>query len=140
MYLYLHILAMSKQEIQTREDLKLLLRSFYAKVRTDELLGPIFNVRISDWEHHFEHLTDFWESNLFFQKKYFGDPLQKHVEVDKYHEGSINEMHFGVWLNYWYQTIDELFEGEVATIAKNRARSMGTFIHLKIFEARNKEK
>jgi len=125
-----------KKDILNREDTSLLVRSFYAKVRQDALLGPIFNSVIKDWEHHLEHLTDFWQSNLFFEKKYHGNPLKKHIEVDAKVGGTINEMHFGVWLNLWFETIDELFEGEVATIAKNRARNMGTFIHLNIFNAR----
>ena len=96
----------------------------------------MFEPVIQDWEAHFVRLTDFWESNLFFEKKYKGDPLQKHVEVDAYHGGTINELHFGVWLNLWFETLDELFEPESTYLAKNRARNMGTFIHLKIFEAR----
>ena len=47
-------------------------------------------------------------------------------------------MHFGIWLNLWYQTLEELFEGEVTENAKRRARKMGTFMYLKIFEARQK--
>jgi hemoglobin len=125
-------------EIQTREDINLLVRTFYGKLRKDSLLGPIFESMISDWEKHLELLTDFWESNLFFRKSYQGDPLQKHIDVDIFHNGTINELHFGTWINLWHQTIDSLFEGEVAQIAKNRARNMGTFIHLKIFEARKK--
>ena len=124
------------QDIVTRADVKLLVTTFYGKVRKDALLGAIFNSVITDWEHHFEHLTDFWESNLFFKKTFSGDPVGKHIDVDRENPGGINEMHFGVWLNIWYETIDELFAGEVAHIAKNRARSMSTFIHLKIFEAR----
>lgn len=123
-------------DISSREDVLLLVKTFYAKVRQDELLGPIFNSVIKDWEHHFEHLTDFWQSNLFFEKKYHGNPLEKHAEVDEKVGGTINEMHFGVWLNLWFQTIDELFTGEVAKIAKNRARNMGTYIHINLFEAR----
>jgi hemoglobin len=123
-------------DISSREDVHLLVTTFYGKVRKDELLSPIFNRVIKDWEEHFVRLTNFWMTNLFFEKKYIGDPMAKHIEVDRIHNGSINEMHFGVWLNMWYQTIDEMFEGEVAQIAKNRARSMSTFIHLKLFEAR----
>jgi len=123
-------------DISSREDVFLLVTTFYDSVRKEELLGPIFNSIITDWPQHLEHLTDFWETNLFFKKKYHGDPLGKHVAVDKTLGGSINAMHFGVWLNLWYKTVDELFEGHVAQIAKNRARNMGTFIHLKVFEAR----
>ncbi|MCH9661318.1 MAG: group III truncated hemoglobin [Bacteroidetes bacterium] len=127
---------MTQRTIDTRDDVSLLVRTFYAKVRKDELLGPIFNRVITDWEHHFDRLTDFWQTNLFFQKKYKGDPMKKHIEVDQAEDHSINEMHFGVWLNLWFETVDELFIGEVAHIAKNRARNMGTFIHLQIFKAR----
>lgn len=130
------ILKLSKQDIKTREDIKLLVTTFYGKVQKDALLGPIFNGIITNWEHHYEHLSDFWQTNLFFEKKFKGNPLQKHVEVDRKVNGTINEMHFGVWLNLWFETIDELFTGETAQIAKNRARNMGTFIHLKVFEAR----
>ena len=124
------------KDIQVREDVNHLVRTFYAKVREDKLLGPIFNKSIEDWESHFDRLTDFWETNLFFVRKFHGDPMQAHIEVDKKEDGTINELHFGVWLNLWFQTVDELFDGEVASIAKNRARNMSTFIHLKIFEAR----
>ena len=124
------------EDISSREEVFLLVTTFYEKVRKNELLGPIFNSVIKDWEKHLEHLTDFWESNLFFKKTFQGDPVGKHVEVDKAHDGGINEIHFGVWLNIWYETIDQMFEGEIAQIAKNRARNMSTFFHLKIFEAR----
>jgi hemoglobin len=127
---------MNLSDISSRTDIHLLVRTFYAKVQVDELLGPIFNRAINDWEHHFEHLTNFWESNLFYANSYKGNPMEKHAEVDAANHGTINEMHFGVWLNLWYQTIDSLFIGDTAQIAKNRARNMSTFIHLKIFEAR----
>ena len=127
---------MEMTDINSEKDVLLLVRTFYGKVREDDLLGPIFNSVIVDWEEHFERLTDFWVGNLFFIKKYHGDPLQKHAEVDAAHGGTINEMHFGVWLNLWYETIDQLFHGEKAQMAKNRARNMSTFIHLKMYEAR----
>ncbi len=127
---------MGTREIKAEEDVHLLVRTFYAKVQEDDLLGPIFNSIITDWEEHYDRLTDFWMTNLFFKKKYLGNPMEQHIAVDKMHNGGINELHFGVWLNLWFATVDQLFEGEVATIAKNRARNMSTFIHLKIFEAR----
>ncbi len=127
---------MAKKEIASREEVSLLVHTFYGKVRKDALLGPIFNGIINDWETHLELLTDFWETNLFFKRKYFGNPMHAHIEVDKKVGGTINELHFGTWINLWHQTIDELFEGETAEVAKNRARNMGTFIHLNIFNAR----
>jgi hemoglobin len=130
---------MIKKKIESREDVSLLVNTFYSKVRKDALLGPIFNRIITDWETHLELLTDFWETNLLYARKYYGNPLHAHVEVDKKMNHTINELHFGIWINLWLETINELFEGETAQIAINRARNMGTFIHLNIFNARNQE-
>ncbi|RNC86463.1 MAG: group III truncated hemoglobin [Winogradskyella sp.] len=128
---------MDKPDIKSPEDIYLLVSEFYKKVRHDKELGPFFNNSIKDWDAHFEHLTAFWESNLFLETKYFGNPLDVHIKVDKANSNSITELHFGLWLNLWYQTIDELYQGEYADMAKRRARKMGTFMYLKIFEARN---
>ena len=132
---------MDKKDINTRDDVFLLVSSFYKKVRKDETLAPFFNEAIKDWDAHLDKLTTFWESSLFMTRKleqrYYGDPLSAHVKVDKNNNNSISELHFGVWLNLWLQTIDELYEGDCAENAKRRARKMGSFLYLKIFEARS---
>lgn len=125
-----------KKDLNNREDVFLLVSSFYKKVRKDAVLGPFFNDVIHDWDAHLDRLTTFWESSLFLKTKYLGNPLEAHIKVDRDHKNSIIELHFGLWLNLWLQTIDELFEGDYAENAKRRARKMGTFLYLKIFEAR----
>ncbi len=67
---------MQKPDIKTRSDIHLLVSSFYEKIKKDELLGPFFNGKISDWDEHINHLTDFWESSLFLKTKFTGDPLK----------------------------------------------------------------
>jgi len=126
---------MKKKDIKTREDIYKLVSTFYSKVRVDDTLGPFFD-KIEDWDEHLDRLTTFWESSLFLKTKYFGDPLAAHAKADREHGNKISELHFGVWLNLWFETIEELFEGETAENAKRRARKMGTFLYLKIFEAR----
>lgn len=127
-----------RTDIKNRTDVSRLVRVFYGKIRGDEILGPIFNTIISDWESHFDLLTDFWETQLFLKRKYSGNPVTAHQEVDDKMNHIITPEHFGLWLNLWFSTIDELFEGEVAWIAKNRAQKMSTMLFLKIFENRNK--
>ncbi|TFG76081.1 MAG: group III truncated hemoglobin [Flavobacteriales bacterium] len=129
---------MTKQDIKNREDIRLLVISFYAKIRKDTVLGPIFNGIITDWEHHFGLLTDFWETQLFLKRKYFGNPVTAHQAVDDKVLHTITPEHFGLWMNLWFATIDELFEGETAYIAKNRAQKMSTMLYLKIYEHRSK--
>jgi len=112
--------------IENRADISFLVHTFYAQIRKDTLLGPIFNSHIADeqWPEHLEKLTDFWETNLFGIPKFKGNPTQKHLSVDKnlYHKTS--QVHFGQWLNLWFQSIDAHFEGELATKAKEASRRM----------------
>ena len=128
-----------KKTIENRADVNLLVHAFYAKIRADKEIGFFFNETIQDWEEHLEKLTDFWETNLFAVKKYKGDPIAAHNEVDKRFDYKISPNEFGIWLNLWFETLDELFEGENVAILKRRARKMGTFLYMNIFENRRKE-
>jgi len=127
---------MHTKEIEDRGDVDLLVRTFYKKIRQDALLGPIFNDLITHWEEHLEHLTDFWEAQLFLKRKYTGNPVAAHIRVDAHMQGTMTPAHFGHWLQLWFSTIDELFVGETAWIAKNRAQKMSTMLYLKVFEER----
>ncbi len=129
---------MEKKDIKTRDDVFLLVSSFYKKIRKHTILAPFFNDTIKDWDAHLENLTSFWESSLFLKTRYYGNPLEAHTKVDNDNNNAISELHFGLWLNLWFETIDELFEGDYAENAKQRARKMSTFLYLKIFEARMK--
>jgi hemoglobin len=128
-----------KKIIENRDDLTLLVHSFYTKIRADKEIGFFFNETITNWDEHLEKLTDFWEMNLFAVKKYKGNPIAVHNEVDKHFDHRISPNEFGIWLNLWFETLDELFEGENVEILKRRARKMGTFLYMNIFESRNKE-
>jgi hemoglobin len=127
---------MKKKDITNREDIHLLVSLFYDKVRDNTLLGPFFNGKIKDWDEHLDRLTTFWESSLFLQTKYYGNPLETHIKVDRAGGQNITELHFGTWLNLWVETVKENFEGDYAENAIHRARKMGTFLYLKIFESR----
>ena len=129
---------MTKREITNRADVELMVNTFYAKVREHDQLGTIFNKVIEDWEEHLSKLADFWETNLFFTRKYKGNPLRAHLQVDEVFSHSITQAHFGNWLELWFSTIDELFEGKKAGIAKERARNMGHHIFMKMYEARSR--
>jgi hemoglobin len=116
------------KRIESRDDVKLLVDTFYAAIRKDALLGPIFNARIPEdhWPAHLSKLTDFWETNLFAVRRFKGNPSRKHVDVDRHLLFTITEGHFEHWLELWFATVDRLFEGERAEQAKFAARKMAT--------------
>jgi hemoglobin len=128
---------MKKNDLKTREDVFNLVSRFYKKVRQNPEIGHFFNEIIQDWDEHLEKLTDFWESHLFGKAIYHGNPKKAHIEVDQRSNGQIATYHFGIWLNMWFETIDELYEGELAERAKTNARKMSTNLFLKMYEARS---
>lgn len=128
--------ASPHKDIGNRQDVAMMVRTFYGKVRQHPELGPFFNETIEDWGEHIDKLTDFWETNLFFKKAYKGNPLRAHISVDNNFENSIEQRHFGHWLELWFSTVDLLFQGKRAHLAKERARSMANIMFIRIFQAR----
>jgi hemoglobin len=127
-----------RKQIENRADISFLVHQFYTIIRADQEIGFYFNTTIKDWDAHLEKLTDFWETNLFAVKKYKGNPHTVHNEVDAHFGSNITAEVFGIWLNHWFQTIDEHFEGENADTLKRRARKMSTFLFMSMFEHRKK--
>lgn len=128
-----------KKDIKNRADISILVHQFYDKIRADTEIGFYFNTMITDWDAHLEKLTDFWEMNLFGGKIYKGNPLEAHNKVDEHFNGKISANEFGIWLNLWFATLEEFFEGENVEILKRRARKMGTFLMVSIYENRAKK-
>ncbi len=127
---------MEKRDIRTREDVELLVNTFYSKVRKHPVIAPFFNELIEDWDEHLSKLADFWQSTLLRERTFKGNPMKAHVEVDQHFNNSIEQAHFGHWLELWFQTLDELFQGSLQQMAKERARNMAHMLYMRIFQAR----
>jgi hemoglobin len=120
-----------KKEIENLEDVQLLVRSFYNKVLEDKMLSPFFAfVRKHHWEKHLEVLDAFWNNVLFYSGNYNGNPLQVHSTLHRF--SKLASKDFDRWLQLFDETVDELFEGEKAAIAKQRAHSIATIMRIKI--------
>jgi hemoglobin len=121
------------RDIQNEDDIKKLVDEFYARVRKDDLVGPIFNEVIGDnWSHHLPVMYSFWSSILLGANTYHGNPLAVHFKLD------ISEEHFKRWLSYFEPTVDDLFQGEIAEEAKKRARSIASIMNAKLSMLKNK--
>ena len=127
-----------KRDIQDRNDVYTLVSTFYGKVRQNNEIGAFFNEIIEDWPAHLEKLTDFWETNLFLVSKFRGNPMKAHNEVDQKFNHTLEQKHFGEWLNMWFETVDDLYEGERANIAKNRARNIAHNLFMNVYISRGK--
>ena len=122
------------KDIQNKDDIKVLVDAFYTKVNQDDLLSPIFNkIAKVNWDAHLPRMYQFWASLLLDANEYRGQPFDKHAE----HSDHIHAMHFDRWILLFNQTIDELFEGEKAKLAKTRAQSIGAIFQYKLDFIRN---
>ena len=120
-----------KKDISNSEDISLLVNKFYDLVVKDELIGPFFNtVAQVDWKEHLPHMIQFWETVLLGKATFEGWPMRTHLVLNQ--KENLKEEHFDRWISYWFATIDEHFEGEIALEAKNRAKIMRDLILFKI--------
>ncbi|AKQ60034.1 group III truncated hemoglobin [Bordetella hinzii] len=72
---------MTQEPLCTEEDLHDLVHAFYARVRADARLGPIFNTHVRDWDEHLAKLVDFWSAILLRTRRFSGTPMPKHAAL-----------------------------------------------------------
>ena len=124
------------QDIESRQDIELLVNSFYEQAKKDDTIGHIFNQIVGeDWLHHLPVMYSFWETVLLHVPGYTGNPIQKHIEIDK--QIPLQEAHFQKWLQLWTETIDGVFKGKIADDAKKRGGLMIQLISAKVSASRN---
>lgn len=122
------------KDILTLDDIKLLVDSFYSKVREDEQLKDIFNNVIQDrWPEHLEKMYRFWQTVLLDEHTYYGSPFVPHAKLP------VDKVHFDQWLKLFDETVDENFIGEKAERAKWQGQRMAEMFHSKIEFYRNND-
>lgn len=118
-------------DIQSRSDIEQLITRFYGKVTKDEVIGFIFNeVMQVNWEKHLPVMYDFWEFILLDKPVYQRNAMDVHFEVNK--KVKLEAAHFDRWMEIFTGTVDELFSGKTAELAKKRARSVADLMLLKM--------
>ena len=120
-----------KHDLADRNDIELLVNSFYDKVKSNQVIGHIFNdIAKVDWDTHLPKMYAFWASTLLGERSYTGNPMQKHLELSKF--ATLTEVEFSEWLMLFTQTTDELFQGEKSEEAKIRAANIARLMLYKI--------
>lgn len=121
-----------KNDINTRADIELLVDNFYIKVKSDKLVGHFFTeIVMINWKEHLSLMCDFWENIIFFSGNYVGNPMHLHQHLNEIE--NIDKKHFNRWNKLFAATVDELFEGEKATLIKKKAISISKIIQKNIF-------
>lgn len=125
-----------KRDIENRDDVELLVNTFYQQVVEDNVIGYIFvDVAKIKLAEHLNIMYTFWDAILFQHGGYKGNTVRKHLDLNAVEP--LLDRHFDRWLTLWTSTIDELFVGQLAEEAKRRAVLMRHLIQYKI-NAQNK--
>ncbi|MFN6945644.1 MAG: group III truncated hemoglobin [Cytophagaceae bacterium] len=115
------------KDIQTKEDIRCFVDSFYDKVNADAILSPVFNHHSKvNWEKHLPIMYDFWASIILGSMEYKGQPFPKHAGLP------VEKKHFEQWVHLFTQTIDDLFSGPVADMVKIRAVTIASAFRYKM--------
>ena len=128
-----------KNDIENREDIYLLVKTFYVKLMNDDLMRHFF-MDFTNPEHleiHLQTLVDFWDSILFFSGGYRKNAMVPHLKLHQ--EKPFKKEHFKIWLSMFSASVDELFQGVNAHAAKSRAQSIATVMEINIFELNNED-
>ena len=122
------------KDIQSIEDVKNLVDSFYQKALKDQIIGHFFTQVIQlDMTEHMPVMYQFWESILLGGRSYTGNPMTKHLSLNK--KSPMKKEHFDQWIFLWKETVDELFAGETANQAKFRAEQIAKLMEFKLLNS-----
>jgi len=120
-----------KRDIETRADCERLVRAFYGKALDDPLIGFIFvDVARLDLDEHVPRITSFWETVLLGARSYGGGAFGPHAHLHA--RVRLARAHFDRWLQLWSGTVDELFAGERADLAKAHALRVAQAFHARL--------
>jgi len=120
-----------KTDIRDRNDIELLVNTFYDKVKPDPVIGYFFKEVVPvNWNKHLPVMYDFWENIVFATGSYEGNPMVQHKHLHK--KSPMKMEHFQRWIMLFTETVDELFAGEKAILIKQRATSIATVMQIKI--------
>ena len=124
-------MIINKRDIENRADLERMLGAFYKKVFKDDLISHFFiEVVPLNLETHIPVIADFWESVLLDGRGYRKNVMEIHLKISE--KSKIEKEHLDRWVKIFSETVDELFEGAKASLAKQRAASIATMMHIKI--------
>jgi hemoglobin len=116
------------RDIEDRADCERLVRAFYGKAMEDELIGWIFtDVAQLDLEAHVPVIASFWETVLLGNPSYSGGAFEVHARLHE--KAGLRKAHFERWLILWCRTVDELFDGERAAMAKVHGLRVANAFH-----------
>lgn len=103
------------------------VHTFYARIRADDMLGPIFGAHVANWDPHLAKMVDFWSSVLLMTRRYDGRPVPAHLKIE-----GLGAAHFAHWLELFRATVREICPPAAADLFIDRAERIAQSLQLSI--------
>lgn len=111
------------------ESIAMLVHEFYAEVRRDPELFPVFDAAIgANWTPHLDRMVDFWSTVMLGSRNFQGNVFGKHMLLN-----GVEPQHFRRWLTLFEATARRLFAPAVADDMLLVARRIGTSLQFGFF-------
>jgi hemoglobin len=124
-----------KTDISSRTDIEKIVLQFYEAVKADETIAFIFTAVVKmNWEKHIPVIVDFWETILLDNPVYTKNAMEVHYDLNN--KIPLQKAHFDSWVHLFITTVDDLFEGKIAALAKTRAKSIAGVMLFKMENAK----
>ncbi len=116
-----------------RDGIQRLVHDFYADVRRDGELGPIFEAAIgAHWTPHLDRMVEFWSTVMLGTHSFRGNVFGKHVALAE--TSRVEPRHFLRWITLWHRHTGRLFEAEVAEEFQRTAHGIGRNLFYGFFQ------
>jgi truncated hemoglobin YjbI len=109
------------------EDLRQLVRVFYAQAMQDPMIGPVFNAAVADWEHHFDVVQNFWSRTLLGTARYTGNPFAPHISL------KLKPEFFDRWIAIFKAVATDVLQPEAARRAIAKVEHMSVCFQTGLF-------
>ena len=120
---------MTDPALPTEAELEALIPAFYARVRGDALIGPVFERAIADWDHHLAKLVAFWSSVMLTSGRYKGNPMMQHIK----HKPALSPAMFERWLALWAEVTAAMLPAAKAAALQARAARIAESLQLALW-------
>jgi hemoglobin len=110
-------------------ELGMLIPRFYARVREDALIGPVFDDAVVDWDRHLDKLIAFWSSVMLTSGRYKGNPVAAHLK----HLPAITPPMFDRWLSLWAEVTGEALPPAAAAALQEKAARIAESLKLALY-------
>jgi hemoglobin len=112
------------------DDIVRLIDAFYAKVREDRVLAPVFTRAIAPdaWPAHLAKMYDFWSSVMLTSGRYKGNPLAVHARVP-----GLEETMFEPWLALFHETAEAHFPPALAARFRDKSERIAESLRLGLY-------